>query len=59
FYTEYADDSVLTLNQVSSAVSSWYTQHFYAAIKEMLSDVQPDDKLSKQLQADYVKASLT
>ncbi|MFS8170908.1 hypothetical protein U6D78_15370, partial [Lactiplantibacillus plantarum] len=46
-------------NQVSSAVSSWDTQHFYAAINEMLTDVQPDDKLSKQLQAAYVKASLT
>ncbi|WP_435634024.1 phage head morphogenesis protein [Levilactobacillus brevis] len=59
FYNEYADDSGLTLNQVSSAVSSWDTQHFYAAINEMLTDVQPDDKLSKQLQAAYVKASLT
>lgn len=59
FYNEYADDSGLTLNQVSSAVSSWDTQHFYTAINEMLTDVQPDDKLSKQLQAAYVKASLT
>jgi len=59
FYVQYADDTGLSLNQVTSQVNSWDTNQFKQAINELMADTQPDSELDQRLAVAYVKAQGT
>lgn len=59
FYVQYADDTGLSLNQVTNQVSSWDKGQFESAVSELMANLQPDNKLDKRLAAAFAQAQGT
>ncbi|GAY74270.1 hypothetical protein NBRC111893_2416 [Lentilactobacillus kosonis] len=56
FYLQYADDTGLSLSQVTKQVNSWDKSQFEHAINELMGNMLPDNELDQRLAVAYVEA---